>query len=691
MLTTPATVKDISTDTNLSEIQGRSVEDIAESTMTVGEYPGGAWKRKRLDESPTVEKDTRWPHPEQKARRIVEVIKELEERVNGLSIIAEAHSNTRVDIKEGILRLQNLALQLAEEDHLEFLKNVGGRGHVDKCDGATQTGEDDLQVTEQQIRAVKNIKDFDTIKNMQWKESLYTTKIVNESVVRAGRDSDLLVWQEKPREGAQTERILNRHEELRETRGDAVHVYLTSKTVDGDGTERIQEQVLIKRTTDGSEADCFDTLKEVRQWMSEHGRGALALYPPCEESRGPLFRKMIECVFAGSGVACAVHYEAPLTGAVARREREVTSAIIVGKPEGGTYADLLKKVKSGLEADEDWKLKKTIKSMRQGREGGLVITTQAGGDAMTNLKEMLKRTGCDNVRSSEGRFRNAKTLYIKGMDAVTNKREVIEAVRERTGTEPLRIGDLRPYFGGCQAVTVVVAPWAAERLLHGGNLRIAYNDCAVMGKIDVIQCFRCWAYGHVSSACESAEDRGADCRKCGERGHKKVECPNEKRCPVCKKEGHSVGEGTCSEWRRAIREKRQELRAGEKARTSVSESVTMESEVDKESEISRKESEVDREMEVGGEDAATYKDGRAEEEIVGMIDVETEEPASKAPGTAATKEGTKKGDRTSGMQGTGATPKKGKSKKKKGTAHDQNMKDFGGSPDDMIKALYFIK
>ena len=60
--------------------------------------------------------------------------------------------------------------------------------------------------------------------------------------------------------------------------------------------------------------------------------------------------------------------------------------------------------------------------------------------------------------------------------------------------------------------------------------------------------------------CEAWVDRRTDCHNCGEGGHKRAECKNEKRCPLCCRDGHRAGESGCVIFRRALRAVEEEKR-----------------------------------------------------------------------------------------------------------------------------------
>lgn len=102
---------------------------------------------------------------------------------------------------------------------------------------------------------------------------------------------------------------------------------------------------------------------------------------------------------------------------------------------------------------------------------------------------------------------------------------------------------------------------AIDKVINKGEIRIAYNWCMVMRRVDVTQCYRYWSYGHRAMKCGAMKcgammDRSKDCRKCGETGHQWKGCTRNKRWPVCDKKGHSAGTGAWPKTRHALKDAR---------------------------------------------------------------------------------------------------------------------------------------
>lgn len=57
--------------------------------------------------------------------------------------------------------------------------------------------------------------------------------------------------------------------------------------------------------------------------------------------------------------------------------------------------------------------------------------------------------------------------------------------------------------------------------------------------------------GHVSAEC-SRPDRRANCYKCGEEGHSRIDCKSEAAYVLCKRHGHESGGSGCPEAKAAL-------------------------------------------------------------------------------------------------------------------------------------------
>ncbi|KAJ8916766.1 hypothetical protein NQ315_013971 [Exocentrus adspersus] len=81
-----------------------------------------------------------------------------------------------------------------------------------------------------------------------------------------------------------------------------------------------------------------------------------------------------------------------------------------------------------------------------------------------------------------------------------------------------------------------------------------------MDRVDVMQCYRCWGYGHTRRACKEEIGKENTCRRCGRAGHLQKECKEEAQCLSCGNGGHIVESGKCPEFQKALRRARQQQR-----------------------------------------------------------------------------------------------------------------------------------
>ena len=94
-------------------------------------------------------------------------------------------------------------------------------------------------------------------------------------------------------------KITETHLELTEITDGVFYLYLTTRRVTMKGKKTEKEMLLTKIKADAMNKDCLEHLRAVRAFMRSHGRKSVALYPPVDDSRGSIFRKMAKCVFGG--------------------------------------------------------------------------------------------------------------------------------------------------------------------------------------------------------------------------------------------------------------------------------------------------------------------------------------------------------------------------------------------------------
>lgn len=122
--------------------------------------------------------------------------------------------------------------------------------------------------------------------------------------------------------------------------------------------------------------------------------------------------------------------------------------------------------------------------------------------------------------------------------------EVKEGFRSVIGEEVVRVGQLRPAYGGTQCATVLVPGIAARKLTGVTRIQIGWVSCRLIRREEETRCYRCWEMGHTSGNCKG-EDRRNKCFNCGQDGHYWANCTQVRKCLGCGSEDHRTGAFRC--------------------------------------------------------------------------------------------------------------------------------------------------
>ncbi|KAJ3661607.1 hypothetical protein Zmor_005996 [Zophobas morio] len=243
------------------------------------------------------------------------------------------------------------------------------------------------------------------------------------------------------------------------------------------------------------------------------------------------------------------------TETVKRQLKDTNSYAIVVDKKGVDYNTLLKEVKATLEEKED---RKAIRTVRSTRDGKMPIITDKDQEKEQNTrKTIMENIEEANVRKITNINRNSKTLFIRNLDATTNKEEVKRAIRRELGDRggiEMKVGEVRPTRNSTQTITIMIDKDNAETLTRKEFVIIGIVKGKIEERVQMQRCYRCWAYGHTVSGCVEEIDRRNTCYKCGKEGHQAGQCNNEAKCPLCEKEGHTAGSSACKMFRTALKE-----------------------------------------------------------------------------------------------------------------------------------------
>jgi hypothetical protein len=220
----------------------------------------------------------------------------------------------------------------------------------------------------------------------------------------------------------------------------------------------------------------------------------------------------------------------------------------VVEKKGMQYREILDKVKAAIKSDLS---KEAVQAIRSTRDGKLLITLEKDMEKMGKLEDALMKAAGSLAVKKTSSNKDMETVHVRGLDATTDKNEVVAALEEKLGTgKNWRLSDLRPNRNNTQAITIIMRKQDADSILTEGSLRIGAVRCRLERRISTGRCYRCWSFDHKAANCDGP-DRTKACYKCGE-GHAARDCGNEESCPLCQKFGHKAGGRGCGAFRSAL-------------------------------------------------------------------------------------------------------------------------------------------
>lgn len=554
--------------------------------LTWNEEEGRSVKRKRIDKIENASVETRGqPKTYKLQEKIVELIKKLDKETTNMNKMLADKSNVKREIKDISQRIRSVMSQLMTKEIqniLEMKPTEETNKIIYECQNTSKIPKPETReigcqtehknkmrnvVSIAQVREAKTYEKYKQIAQLQWAEGIFKSAHMAEgSPLQANRDADVVVWAQDDEEEEIQKQIFARYPELKDAEGNFSQISIITKLIDRQGLLKVNERLMTKIETDGSEKECFERLVNLKENMLEKSRRKVALYPPNKDSNGSRLRRMLECIFKDTDIKCIIYNRKQESDderiqmrnyktKKKKKEFEQTDAIVISQ-QGKTYSELLKTVKTTF-ADKPESANK-IKTVRQTKDGKmLIVIDKEKVSVVEEIKNILEpEVGNADIQMRTGGKDRLKTLYIKNMDQITTKEEVKGALEKEIGEwkEIYKIGNLRPFQGKNQAITITLTEKEANKLVEKETIKIGLNRCEIYERINVTICYRCWKYGHRTADCKEEEKNySKHCRNCGTPNHHSKECKEEKKCLTCWKIGHSAGTGSCPKFRFALR------------------------------------------------------------------------------------------------------------------------------------------
>lgn len=228
-------------------------------------------------------------------------------------------------------------------------------------------------------------------------------------------------------------------------------------------------------------------------------------------------------------------------------------AIIIKKTETKTYAEMLKNIRQEMGNNLTG-----IQTIRKTRGGDVLLELEKDADTTKTREKVNKVLGS----VTEIKTKTPNNLYeIKGVDPSLEDDEIInELARELDwNKDTIKIKSKKENYYGNNNIIIEIPDNEAKNIEIEKTVKIGYTKCTIRRVANIVRCYKCHDFGHISYNCKKIKDGIELCRRCGFTGHSIRECKNKNRCILCIREGvhesnvgHVAGAISCPQYKKYI-------------------------------------------------------------------------------------------------------------------------------------------
>lgn len=236
-----------------------------------------------------------------------------------------------------------------------------------------------------------------------------------------------------------------------------------------------------------------------------------------------------------------------------KKVRPKADALIISAKEGGSYADILRKVQTDPSLKE---LGEQVVRVRRTRNNEILLELKLEeGVKSATFKPLL-----DKVVGEEGTIKALSQeviVEVIGMEEFSTEQDLRKALKEQCGIDGEPIIRLRKAPRATQTGSVKLPVDSANALFQMDSIKVGWSVCEIRTP-QPTRCFKCSGFGHQAKNCKG-EDRTKACWKCGEDGHKGRDCKNAPKCFLCSEtdgKAHVAGSLKCRTYKEAVAKKR---------------------------------------------------------------------------------------------------------------------------------------
>lgn len=228
-------------------------------------------------------------------------------------------------------------------------------------------------------------------------------------------------------------------------------------------------------------------------------------------------------------------------------------------------------VKVQKEADFKKIYRQVLDKAKDILRGTLRVRKTREGHVLFELnKETQSRRIAEEVKTAIGgtfqvnALRSITTLEVRNLDPFMEKEDVQKSFSEAfgiTSVQEVKVKSLYATYTGTLRGIIEVPNALLPRNIDGCRFRTGFNSAAVKVLPNVVRCFRCHNFGHISYVCRELNSDQERCRRCGSLEHHIVQCEQETKCFLCTEKGmkghkvrHVAGSQICPCYKSVLQE-----------------------------------------------------------------------------------------------------------------------------------------
>lgn len=448
-------------------------------------------------------------------------MRELKHLLDALAALATEHRNTRVDMKDLILKSQNLANNLCETQHM---------------DNSTQTTTETdrkIQELQDQMKSCNLPEDILELCRKPWPAQVYLkTEITKKSILNQTDKTRIILLQKG-------EIATNKFKSLREQTPalnrinqeppDYITEITSTEVLNGqdENTRRLAIFQLDSTSNHAIETQIVEAVMEMRKRLISATGDVKTLAISTTLLPAHAIRKIIECVFQETdfiATVCAHQEDGPNQNhrrSEPNRAEQTKLEQLIINPGEMTYANLVKTMRENVQPSE---LGVKIITAKRNLSGEMVLAVKGKTADTAALKAAIQ----DKIPDARTTYKQRMaTVHIYNLEEEVTMAEILEGIQKST-PEHMRssvtVTSVRPSYQNTTNATAKMPEEAARLLASQRGIQIGLVFAQVKIREEKARCHRCWEEGHRSFQCKGV-DRTKQCFLCKKEGHKKFQCP----------------------------------------------------------------------------------------------------------------------------------------------------------------------